>query len=104
YLRLLAAGAGVLDLLFHGRPIDPFAIAFERAFPRGNRFVLLAAPHQHIAKMILNDRGLAERTRSFSQRLLRVFELTGLEECPTQAVEIGGVLGLDLERALDQGN
>ena len=66
---LLAARASLIFFSMAGA-IDVVAVACERALPRGDRFVGLAAARQHVAEVILNHRLLGQRLGGLAQRRL----------------------------------
>jgi len=100
--RKLASGH--LDFLVELVAIDRIAVACERAGPRGNRLIVAAHPGEHVAVVILDDRVGEELIGRAFQILLRQIQFAALEVRSAEAVEIRSVVGLDLERALDEAH
>src|SRR5207302_952589 len=94
--------AGGLDLVFDLRAGHRFAVAVERALPRLDGLLMVAALEQQIAEMTLDHGHGRKLFAGFPQRRLRGVELALLEVGPAETVEVCRVSGVQHERALHE--
>src|SRR5688572_18087769 len=95
-------GARVVDLPADGREIHVLAVAVERLVPRGDRVVHAPTAREHVAQVVL-DLGIGRHALGRrAEILLSLGQIAALEVRPAQAVEVGAVVGLGLQRLAHQ--